>query len=103
MGCGCLFALLAVLSPRAALVILWLFTPLVQTVFEGRWLLPLLGLLVLPFTTLIYVLVVGALGPTTFWGWVMVLFGLAMDVRGYYDGYVHRDQLDRSRLFQLRA
>ena len=32
MGCGCLFALLAVLSPRVALVLVWLFTPLVQSI-----------------------------------------------------------------------
>jgi hypothetical protein len=103
MGCGCLFALLAVLSPRAALVILWLFTPLVQTVFEDRWLWPLLGLLFLPFTTLMYVLAVGALGPTMFWGWMMVLFGVVMDARGYYDTYANRERVERFRGNQLRA
>jgi cytochrome c oxidase assembly factor CtaG len=54
-----------VLSPRAALLILWLFTPLVQTAFDDSWLWPLLGLLFLPSATLMYVLVVAALGPTT--------------------------------------
>jgi hypothetical protein len=103
MGCGCLFGLLAVLSPRAALLILWLFTPLVHMVFEGNWLWPLLGLLFLPFTTLMYVLAVGALGPTLFWSWMMVLFGLVMDVRGYYDAYAHREGFSRSRIDQLRA
>ena len=103
MGCGCLFALLAVLSPRAALIILWLFTPLVQTVFEDHWLWPLLGLLFLPFTTLMYLLAVGALGPTIFWGWVMVLFGLVMDVRGYYDAYANRERFERNSVYRLRA
>src|SRR5262245_19763212 len=92
MGCGCLFALLAVLSPRVALVILWIFTPLVTRVFDQAWWWPLLGLLFLPFTTLMYVLVVAPLGPTNFWGWLLVLFGLFMDLRGYFDAYTNRER-----------
>jgi hypothetical protein len=52
---GCLFAIVAALSPRLALVLVWLFTNLVDRAFEG-FLLPLLGLVFLPFTTLFYVL-----------------------------------------------
>ena len=47
-----LFALFA----RLALLVVWLSTPLVQRAFHGGWLLPLLGLLFLPITTLTYVL-----------------------------------------------
>jgi len=92
MGCGCLFALLAVLSPRLALLILWIFTPLVNRVFDEAWWWPLLGLVLLPFTTLMYVLVVDPLGPTNFWGWLLVLFGLFMDLRGYFDTYTNRER-----------
>ena len=52
---GCLFAIVAALSPRLALVLVWLFTNLVDRAFEG-FLLPLLGLVFLPFATLFYVL-----------------------------------------------
>ena len=97
MGCGCLFALLAVLSPRLALLILWLFTPLVQTAFDDSWLWPLLGLLFVPFATLMFVLVVAPLGPTNFWGWMLVLFGLVMDARGYFEAYTNREQIERYR------
>lgn len=102
MGCGCVFALLVVLSPRAALLILWLFTPLVQTAFGDSWLWPLLGLLLLPSATVMYVLVVAALGPTTFWGWMMVLFGLLLDLRSYFETYVHREHLTRYGSYQMR-
>jgi len=95
MGCGCLFALLAVLSPRLALLILWLFTPMVTVVFGDNWLWPLLGVLFLPFTTLMYVLVAAPLGPTNFWGWLLVLFGLFIDLRSYFDSYAHREQVSR--------
>jgi hypothetical protein len=40
-----------------------------------------------------YVLVVGALGPTTFRGWMMVLFGLSIDLRGAFETYAHREPL----------
>ena len=40
----CLFALIAVLSPRLALLLLWLFSPWVDGAFAG-FLLPLLGLI----------------------------------------------------------
>jgi len=92
MGCGCLFALLAAVSPRLAVVILWIFTPLVNAAFNNNWLWPLLGLLFLPFTTLMYVLVVGPLGPTNIWGWLMVLLGVLIDARAYFDAYSNRNQ-----------
>jgi len=45
------------LFARLALLIVWLTTTLVQHAFHGFWLLPLLGILLLPITTLTYVLV----------------------------------------------
>ena len=41
---GCLFALIAVLSPRFAVFLLWAFTNYVDRAFNG-WFLPLLGIL----------------------------------------------------------
>ena len=102
MGCGCLFALLVVLSPRLALLILWVFTPLVQMTFGDHWLWPLLGLLFLPSATLMYVLLVGALGSMTFWGSMLVLFGLLIDLRGYYDAYANRQRVVRYSVEQIR-
>ncbi len=58
MACfACLFAIGAAFFPRLALLFVWLFTPLVNRAFSGGILLPLLGIIFLPFTTLIYVLV----------------------------------------------
>jgi hypothetical protein len=48
---------LLALFGRLALLCLWLWTPLVGRAFHGGWLLPLLGLLFLPLTTLVYILV----------------------------------------------
>jgi len=51
----CLFALLAGLFPRVAFAIYWIARPnVVSAVFGGFFLWPLLGLVFLPFTTLMY-------------------------------------------------
>jgi hypothetical protein len=88
----CLFALGAAFAPRLTFLILWLFTPLINRAFDG-WFLPLLGFIFLPFTALIYALVVVQLGPTSVWGWLAVILALLMDLRGYFDAYVNRNRL----------
>lgn len=52
---GCLVLLLALISPRLALVALWLLTDLLGRAFENG-LLALIGFLLLPWTTLAYAL-----------------------------------------------
>ena len=52
----CCFALLFVfLGPRFAVLMIWIFGDRVELAFDG-WLLPLAGLLFLPWTTLMYLL-----------------------------------------------
>jgi len=48
-----------------------------------------------------YILIVGALGPTTFWGWMVVLFGLVIDRRAYFETYAHCEQLTRYGTYQM--
>jgi len=76
---GCLFALIAVLSPRLAIVLLWLFTNYVDRAFAG-WFLPLLGLFFLPWTTLFYILVDVAPGPIHVAGWIVIGIGVVLDL-----------------------
>ena len=49
----CLAVLLAVISPRLALVAMWLLSNVLGRAFDS-WLLPLIGFFVLPWTTLAY-------------------------------------------------
>ena len=79
---GCLFALIAVLSPRLGLLLLWLFTSYVDLAFAG-WFLPLVGLLFMPWTTLLYVLVDVAPGPIHVAGWILVVIGVFLDLNSY--------------------
>jgi hypothetical protein len=50
---GCLVALFALISPRLALIALWIFGDLLSRAFSS-WLLPLIGFFVAPWTTLTY-------------------------------------------------
>jgi hypothetical protein len=90
----CLFALLSAFAPRVAFFVLWIFTPLVDNAF-GFWLWPLLGIIFLPLTTLMYALVVGQLGPTNVWGWLAVLFAFLIDSRFYVDIALNYERIPR--------
>jgi len=53
---GCLFAILAGVFPRLAVLIVWIARPERVDVAFSTFLWPLLGIIVLPFATLIYLL-----------------------------------------------
>ena len=50
---ACFAALLAVLSPRLAIIFVAIFSNVLSRAFDG-WVLPLLGFFILPWTTLAY-------------------------------------------------
>jgi hypothetical protein len=77
---GCLFLILLGVSPRLAVVLLWLVTDWVERAFDGSWLLPLAGLILLPWTTALYV--VGfVLGDAAVpWGILGAIIGLFLDI-----------------------
>jgi hypothetical protein len=86
---GCLLALLAAISPRLALILVWIFTNLVDRAFEG-FLLPLLGLIFLPLTTLVYVLAYQPVTGVTGWGWFFVVLAVLFDLGSYGGGVFSR-------------
>ena len=68
---ACLFALLGGLFPRFALIIVWIARPKMVDAAFDTWIWPLLGLLFLPFATLIYVVLWQA-GGLSGWDWFWV-------------------------------
>ncbi len=81
--CACFFAIFAAAAPRLALIFVWIFTPLVNLAFETI-LLPILGIVFLPYTTLFYVLVAGN-GIMGF-EWFLLIFGFIIDIASYTGG-----------------
>jgi hypothetical protein len=51
----CLAFVLALISPRLAIIVVWIFSDILSRAFDS-WLLPFLGFFVLPWTTLVYAL-----------------------------------------------
>jgi hypothetical protein len=80
-GMGCLLAIFAGMFPRIALVIFWIARPerMDATFTSVLW--PVLGIVFLPFTTLIYVLLyqprVGVTGSDWLWIGLAVVLDLA--------------------------
>lgn len=68
------------LFSRVALFVVWLTTPLVNHAFHGGWILPLLGFLLLPISTLTYVLVYYIAGSVTGWAWLWVVLAILIDL-----------------------
>ena len=89
----CLIVILALLGPRAGIVLWWLFD-------MSRWarafdsvIWPILGFIFLPWTTLAYVLVFsqGIVGLD----WLLLIIGLVADLGSYSGGYGKRRRLWR--------
>jgi hypothetical protein len=80
---GCLFALLALISPRLALFFIWIFSDMLSRAFDG-WFLPLLGFFILPWTTLAYAVMwdVGT-GEVSGFEWFVVILAFVIDIGSY--------------------
>jgi hypothetical protein len=80
---GCIFILIAALSPRLAVLLMWIFTPWVDRAF-GPVIWPILGILFLPLTTLLYVILwnTGGRGVTG-WEWIFVILAVFGDLASY--------------------
>lgn len=68
---------------RSALVAIWAATPLVNRAFHGGWILPLLGVVFLPFTTLTYTVVFALAGGVTGLNWLWVVGAVLLDLASY--------------------
>jgi hypothetical protein len=89
---GCLVALIAGFFPRVALLVVWVSTNLVDRAF-GPFILPLLGLIFLPFTTLVYVLVWSPAVELGQGRWLWVALAFLIELAGY--GGTARTNRDR--------
>jgi hypothetical protein len=88
----CFFTTLVLLGPRVGMLVWWLLQPLRFSAAFNTFIWPLLGLIFLPWTTLMYV----GLFPGGIIGFDWVWIGLAFmaDIASYGGGaYGNRDRL----------
>lgn len=75
---GCVVIVLSLIGPRIALGFAWLFTGFVDRAYDG-FLVPAIGFVFLPWTTLVYALAHDGHGVSAF-GWFLVALALLADV-----------------------
>jgi hypothetical protein len=91
---GCLFAIFAGAFPRLGSLFIWLARPeLFNAAFGGSWFWPILGIIFLPFSTLMYVLLWSPAGITG-WDWMWLILAVFLDLTHYASAaYGGRDRL----------
>jgi len=90
----CIFAILVFLGPRAGIALWWLIDPSRWNTVYDTFILPFLGFLFLPWTTLMYTTVWQVAGGVQGWNWVWVGLALLIDI-GSYSGsaYGNRNRI----------
>ena len=78
---GCLLAIFGGLFPRLAVFFIWLARPAMFDAAIGSWFIALLGIIFLPFTTLMYVILWSPAGLSGF-DWVWLGLAVVIDVIG---------------------
>lgn len=87
--CGCFAIALGAFFPRVAVLLLWIFTRpnWVTGAFNGEWLLPLIGVILLPYTTLTYILLFQFLGGQVYgFAWFFVALAFVIDIAAWFGG-----------------
>ena len=88
----CVFTLLLFLGPRVADITWWLLEPARWNAAFGSAIWPILGIIFLPWTTLIYVIV--APGGVDLLGWIFIALGVFSDIAMHGGGgYFNRDRV----------
>lgn len=84
MGCGCLATILALLTPRVAIVLIFVLTDWLQRAYETTiW--PVLGFLFMPYLTLAYMAAKLHAGSVSGWWLALVIVAAIIDV-GHWGG-----------------
>ncbi len=84
--CGCFAIGLGAFFPRITILLLWIFTDWVQRAFQGEWLLPLIGVILLPYTTLTYLLLFQFMNGVEGFAWFFVALAFVIDIGAWFGG-----------------
>jgi hypothetical protein len=93
---GCLLALFAGFFPRFAMIVFWILRPNRVDVAFDTWVVPLLGIIFLPLTTLMYT-VLWEPGGLEGWEWFWIGIAALLDLSHWAASATQRDQAMRMR------
>ena len=84
---GCFVLLFALISPRLAIILTWLFSNVMERTYD-TWIVPVIGFFILPWTTLAWAWMYDA-GPgleVTGLEWVVVGVAVLIDLGSLFGG-----------------
>src|SRR5260221_10268968 len=82
----CILLLVILMFPRVALVLMWLLSTYLQRAFHGGLLLPILGFIFLPLTTIVYAWEINSGMPTAGINLLWLLLSVIIDLGGVRGG-----------------
>lgn len=84
----CLITTLLLLGPRAGILIWWLMDNALWNQVYSGWIVPLLGFIFAPWTTLAYVAVFP--GGIQLFDWIILAIAVFLDLSSWFGGYRNR-------------
>ena len=87
----CFLLLATLLFPRIALVLMWFYSTYLQSAFHGGLILPVLGFIFLPLTTIVYAWELNSGMPTAGINLLWLLLAVIFDL-GALGGGAHRQR-----------
>jgi hypothetical protein len=91
---GCLLVLGAAFAPRLVVVFAWIARPVYFGSVFDTWIFPLLGLLFLPFTTLMWLLVGGPPLGVHGLDWLWIVLAVMLDLSHYGNTWEQRGTVE---------
>jgi hypothetical protein len=76
---GCFIAFFIAFAPRLVLILAWIFSARWEVVWQ-TWLWPLLGIIFLPYTTVMYMLAYNPVTGIAGWDWMWIGLGVLLDL-----------------------
>ena len=76
---GCFIAFFIAFAPRLVLILAWIFSARWDVVWQ-TWLWPLLGIIFLPYTTVMYMLAYNPVTGIAGWDWMWIGLGVLLDL-----------------------
>jgi hypothetical protein len=90
---GCLFVLFAAFAPRLIVIFAWIARPAYFDAVFDTWIFPVLGLIFLPFTTLMWLFLGAPPESVQGFDWVWIALAVLLDLTHYANTYSQRDTI----------